>query len=193
MSFIIALIAGIVVALFAGFNNDMVSINFIFAKQELSLAIIILISATIGAFAMYIMNLIKMFKLKKKIKLLAAKLTELGVDVSLIIGKTPKQVRAEKKAEQKARKQAEKEAKKLAKQQAKEQAKQKPAVVSEPVAAATAVEPAAPKTVEKPIEEPQPVEAPAAEPVEPAVATEPVQAEPAEVESKKDDLFDGEV
>ncbi len=199
MSFIIVLIVGIIVAVFAGFNTAEVSINFIFAKYELSLTIIILISAMIGALAMFIIGGIKSLKLKRKIKLLSAKLTELGIDVSLIIGKSAKQIKAEQKAEQKARKQAEKEAKKQAKQQAKEQAKQQPAAAVEPQVA----EPVAAKTVEKTTELPLEKEADSVEKstvaeVEKQVVeqtTNQVVKESTDVDIKPadDDKFSGEV
>ncbi len=194
MSFIIALIAGIAVVVFASFNNSDVTINFIFAKYELSLTIVILIAATIGAFAMYIINLFKTFKLKKKIKQLSAKLTELGVDVSMIIGKSAKQLKAERKAEQKAIKQAEKESKKQAKQQAKAEAKQKSAVIEPAV-----TEPAKPQPAVEPAVKTTPVVTEPATEVKPAkvekTINDVVSEQPTKVESKPvdNDKFSGEV
>ncbi len=124
-SFIIILITGIIVALFAGLNNAMVTLNLVFVKFELSLSIVILISVTIGALAMFFMNLVKNMKLNKQVKVLSAKLTELGVDLTPLIGKSAKQVKAEKKAAQRAQKQAEKEAEKEAKKEAKKEADSK--------------------------------------------------------------------
>ncbi len=75
-SLIVVLITAVIVAVFAVLNADPVSINLIFAKYEMSQAVVILVSAVIGALTMYILNAFQAAKLKKQVKQLSKKLID---------------------------------------------------------------------------------------------------------------------
>ncbi|CAH2213063.1 LapA family protein [Tepidibacter aestuarii] len=66
--FIISLISAILVALFAIQNSSSVAISFLFAEFNISQALIILISAALGAIIVMLLGFIKQIKLKLKIK-----------------------------------------------------------------------------------------------------------------------------
>lgn len=68
LTVILSMIFAIIVAIFAGLNSNVVQVNLLFIKPEMSLAIIILISAISGAAIMYLLNIFKTFKKSKEIK-----------------------------------------------------------------------------------------------------------------------------
>ncbi len=74
-SLIALLVTAIIVAVFAVLNAETVSINLLFAKFELSQAVVILLSAALGALAMFLLNTVKVLKLKKEIKQLNKQIT----------------------------------------------------------------------------------------------------------------------
>jgi len=65
---IITLLFSIFIALFAILNASAVPINFIFARVDISVALVILISASIGALILYSIGAIGKLKAKKMIK-----------------------------------------------------------------------------------------------------------------------------
>ena len=65
--FILSLGFSIVIALFAIANAGSVRINFIFAIYEVSQAIVILLSAIVGAVIVMLLSIVKNIKLKMKI------------------------------------------------------------------------------------------------------------------------------
>lgn len=73
-TFIVALIFAVLVAIFALLNGDVVTINLLFKKFEMSQALIILISAILGAVSVFLMNLVNKVKTSLKIKELNKKL-----------------------------------------------------------------------------------------------------------------------
>jgi len=66
--FIISLIFAILVAVFAIQNSGSVVISFLFAEFNISQALVILISAALGAIIVMLLGFIKQIKLKLKIK-----------------------------------------------------------------------------------------------------------------------------
>lgn len=66
--FILSLLFAIIVTIFAIQNSDSVAINFLFAKVEISQALVIFISAALGAIIVTILGLVRQFKLTRKIK-----------------------------------------------------------------------------------------------------------------------------
>ncbi|WP_099191373.1 LapA family protein [Tepidibacter mesophilus] len=68
LGFIISLIFAILVALFAVQNSGSVVISFLFAEFNISQALVILISAALGAIIVMLLGFIKQIKLKLKIK-----------------------------------------------------------------------------------------------------------------------------
>jgi uncharacterized integral membrane protein len=73
-SFVITLIFAVFIALFAVMNSAVVNINLFFASFQLSQAVVILISAVIGAICVYALSFVQIFSLKKQIKSLSKKL-----------------------------------------------------------------------------------------------------------------------
>jgi uncharacterized integral membrane protein len=73
-TFIISLIFSILVAIFALLNGDVVSINLVFEKFQMSQALVILIAAALGAVAVYFMSFVRRVKSALKIKELEKKL-----------------------------------------------------------------------------------------------------------------------
>ncbi|QQY78758.1 putative integral membrane protein [Keratinibaculum paraultunense] len=67
-SFILSLIFAAIVAVFALKNGDKVLIDFIFTKVEVSQAIVIFLSAILGAVVVAILNGVKNVKHKKEIR-----------------------------------------------------------------------------------------------------------------------------
>lgn len=65
---IITLILSIFIAVFATLNSAAVPVNLIFTKVNLSAALVILISASIGAIIVYSIDAISKLKSKRKIK-----------------------------------------------------------------------------------------------------------------------------
>ena len=72
-SFILSLFFATIVAVFALKNADKVLIDFIFTEVNVSQALIIFISAILGAVIVAIMGSVRNFKLNKKIKELSKK------------------------------------------------------------------------------------------------------------------------
>lgn len=75
--FIMSLVAAIIVVIFAIMNATPVPVSFFFFKYELSLALIIFISAALGAVIAVLFGLIKQFKFKKQIKSLSTEIETL--------------------------------------------------------------------------------------------------------------------
>ncbi len=68
VGFIISLVFAILVAVFALRNGNNVNIDFLFAKIEVSQAIVIFVSAALGAVIVTILGLVRHLKLSMKIK-----------------------------------------------------------------------------------------------------------------------------
>lgn len=66
--FIVSLVAALLVAIFAIQNSDPVDIKFLVASTNISQALVILISASLGAVVAIFLGLLKQFSLKKSIK-----------------------------------------------------------------------------------------------------------------------------
>lgn len=66
--FIISLIFAILVAVFAIQNSGSVVISFMFAEFNISQALVILVSAALGAIIVMLLGFVKQIKLKLKIK-----------------------------------------------------------------------------------------------------------------------------
>ncbi len=79
-NFILSLIFATFIAIFALKNSDKVLIDFIFTKVNISQAIVIFISAILGAVIVAILGSIKNFKFKKEIKELKNKLATIEED-----------------------------------------------------------------------------------------------------------------
>ena len=78
--FILSLIFSVIVALFAIANSGVQRINFIFAQYDVSMAIVILVSAICGAVIVLLLSIIKSIKLKFKISSLEKTVGELKKD-----------------------------------------------------------------------------------------------------------------
>src|SRR5699024_10002935 len=76
INFILSLIFATLIAVFALKNGDKVLIDFLFAKVNVSQAIVIFISAILGAVIVAVLGSIRNIKLKKEIKDLKNKLAE---------------------------------------------------------------------------------------------------------------------
>ena len=76
-SLIIVLIFAILISVFALGNSEIVEVDFLFTKVNMSQAIVILLSSIIGALAMFLFSGIKQYKLQKENKLLIDNLTRL--------------------------------------------------------------------------------------------------------------------
>lgn len=66
--FVFSLICAIFIALFAILNSSIVTINFLFAEFKISQALVILLTAVLGAIIVMLLGAVKQFKLKRKIK-----------------------------------------------------------------------------------------------------------------------------
>lgn len=66
--FVISLLFAIIVALFAIQNSGVVTINFLFTEYPVSQALVILISAALGAIIVMFLGAVKQFKLQRKNK-----------------------------------------------------------------------------------------------------------------------------
>lgn len=66
--FVISLVIAIIIGAFAISNSEVVEIDLIFTTLEVSQAIVIFISALLGAFVVVILESIRVWKLKRKIK-----------------------------------------------------------------------------------------------------------------------------
>jgi len=78
--FIISLIFSIIVALFAILNSSNVVVNFLFAKYTISQALVILISAILGAVIVMLLGTIKQVKLNLKVRSLSKTVEKLEVE-----------------------------------------------------------------------------------------------------------------
>ncbi|BEP29121.1 LapA family protein [Helicovermis profundi] len=67
-TFIISLLFAIIVALFALLNAETVTINVLFSKFQTSQAVVILVSASLGAIVVYLLSVFKKIKSTMKIK-----------------------------------------------------------------------------------------------------------------------------
>lgn len=73
---VITLLFSILIALFAILNAAVISVNLIFVTLEVSAALVILISASLGAILVYFLDLATKMKLKKTNKLTEIKYEE---------------------------------------------------------------------------------------------------------------------
>lgn len=71
---LIMLVFSVFIAIFALMNSEIVPVNLVFVELNLSAALVILISATIGAVIIYSFDAVVIYKLRKKIKALQAKI-----------------------------------------------------------------------------------------------------------------------
>ncbi len=76
--FILSLIFAAIVAIFALNNSDVVLINLFFTKVEISQAIVILISAILGAVVAAIFSGVRSLKSSRKVKKINQEITELN-------------------------------------------------------------------------------------------------------------------
>ncbi|MBF4693744.1 LapA family protein [Fusibacter ferrireducens] len=76
LNVVLTLIFAIVIAAFALFNASVVTVSFFFAKVELSLAIVIIASALIGALIIWFFDAFKKLRTNKQMKELNKKNTE---------------------------------------------------------------------------------------------------------------------
>ncbi len=86
--FIISLIFSILVALFAIQNSGSVVISFLFAEFNISQALVILISAALGAMIVMLLGIVKQIKLKIKMKEQLKKIKKLEEENKLCNNKT---------------------------------------------------------------------------------------------------------
>jgi uncharacterized integral membrane protein len=74
-TFIISMIFAVIIAFFAVANSEPVTINLIFKSFELSQAVVILVSAVIGAVIVFMLSLVSRAKAAMKSKTLNKELT----------------------------------------------------------------------------------------------------------------------
>ncbi|WP_069649396.1 LapA family protein [Caloranaerobacter ferrireducens] len=84
IGFIFSLIFAILVAVFALKNADSVMIDFFFAKVQVSQAIVIFVSAALGAVIVTILGLVRQLKLTLKIKEQVRKIKKLEEEKTLL-------------------------------------------------------------------------------------------------------------
>ncbi|MBU5484773.1 LapA family protein [Clostridium sp. MSJ-11] len=84
IGFILSLIFAIIVTIFAIQNSAVITVNFLFTKVEISLALIIFISAIIGAIIVTFLGLRRELSLKHNNKSLSTKIAELEKENSLL-------------------------------------------------------------------------------------------------------------
>ncbi len=82
LNVVLTLIFAIIISAFAIFNASVVTVSFFFAKVDLSLAIVIIGSALIGALVIWFFDAFKKMKTKKQIKDLNKKNAELEKQVT---------------------------------------------------------------------------------------------------------------
>ncbi len=75
---IISMVFAVIIALFAVANSEPVSINLIFRTYELSQAVVILVSAVVGALMVFVLNLLSKAKQAMKAKNLKKEIKELN-------------------------------------------------------------------------------------------------------------------
>lgn len=81
-TFIVALVFAVLVAVFAILNGEVVTINLLFQKFQISQALVILIAAILGAISVYMMNLVNKVKTSLKIKDLNKKLKQSEMEIA---------------------------------------------------------------------------------------------------------------
>ena len=81
LNVVLTLIFAIIISAFAIFNASVVTVSFFFAKVDLSLAIVIIGSALIGALVIWFFDAFKKMRTKKLIKELNKKMTEIEKQV----------------------------------------------------------------------------------------------------------------
>lgn len=72
------MVFAVIIALFAVANSEPVSINLIFKTYELSQAVVILVSAVVGALMVFVLNLVSKAKQAMKAKNLKKEIKELN-------------------------------------------------------------------------------------------------------------------
>lgn len=95
--FIFSLIFAVIVAVFALKNGDKVLIDFLFTKVEISQAIVIFLSAILGAVTVSILGIVKNVKFRKEIKVLNKKVNSMvnkNKDLELLLEERGKEIRS---------------------------------------------------------------------------------------------------
>ncbi|PRR80152.1 Lipopolysaccharide assembly protein A [Clostridium liquoris] len=92
IGFILSLVFAILVAIFAIQNSSVIVVNFLFAKVEISQALIIFISAILGAVIIMLLGLRREFNLKHNNKQLTKKINEMELE-SLNLSKENKELK----------------------------------------------------------------------------------------------------
>lgn len=93
--FVISLIFAIIVALFAILNSGVVTISFLFAEFQVSQALVILISATLGAIIVMLLGAVKQYKLQRKNKDQAKTIEQLEAELKVFNDRIESSVKTE--------------------------------------------------------------------------------------------------
>ena len=80
--FLLSLFFAVIVSIFALQNANTVDIRFLNLQLSMSLALVILVSAVIGAVSVFLLSIIRFFRLNKKIKELNKVITNLKEDIN---------------------------------------------------------------------------------------------------------------
>ncbi|GAA0721319.1 hypothetical protein GCM10008905_11640 [Clostridium malenominatum] len=81
IGFILSLVFAIIVTIFAIQNSAVITVNFLFTKLEISLALIIFISTIVGAIIVTFLGLRRELSLKHNNKILNNKVSELQREI----------------------------------------------------------------------------------------------------------------
>ena len=81
VNLIISMVFAVIIALFAVANSEPVSINLIFRTYELSQAVVILVSAVVGALMVFVLNLVSKAKQAMKAKNLKKEIKDLNTQL----------------------------------------------------------------------------------------------------------------
>ena len=84
LTVIFSMIFAIFIAIFAGLNSNVVEVNLLFVKSQLSQAIVILISAIFGAALMYLLNFFKSLKKSNEIRTLKKSNAKLQQEINVL-------------------------------------------------------------------------------------------------------------
>jgi uncharacterized integral membrane protein len=84
LTVILSMMFAIFIAIFAGLNSNVVEVNLLFVKSELSQAIVILISAIFGAALMYLLNFFKSLKKSNEIRTLRKSNEKLQQEINIL-------------------------------------------------------------------------------------------------------------
>ncbi len=84
LTVILSMMFAIFIAIFAGLNSNVVEVNLLFVKSELSQAIVILISAIFGAALMYLLNFFKSLKKSNEIRTLRKSNVNLQQEINIL-------------------------------------------------------------------------------------------------------------